>query len=120
MHANLLPSWTAEIWSFNVYFLLNVDGQKAQLYELRVDGVSFWFILPTETHLAALAANCPSMYVAEEAETTWERHKNYGQFTTALEVRNIGPANGGGESGRPSNSITIPGFRQCSKGYINT
>ena len=65
---------------------------------MRVYGASFWFILPTETRLVALAANCsvfncPSMCVAGLPVTTWER-KNYGQFTTVvLEVRNIAPAN---------------------------
>ena len=56
--------------------------------------MSFWFILPTETHPLALAANCPSMCAVGHPETTWERHTNYGQITTVeLEVRNIAPAN---------------------------
>ena len=59
-----------------------------------MDGVSLWFILPTETHPVAVAANCPPVCAAEQPETTWERHKNYGQITTVvLEVRNIATAN---------------------------
>ena len=56
---------------------------------MRVYGASLWLILPTETHLAALAARCPPVCVAEQSETTWERHKNYGKCTMVLEVRNI-------------------------------
>ena len=56
--------------------------------------VSLWFMLPTETPTVAVAANCPPVCVAEQSETTWERHKNHGQISTVvLEVRNIGPAN---------------------------
>ena len=79
-YANLLPSWTAEIWHFNVFFHLNVNVQKEQLYEMRVYGASFWFILPTETRLVALTPNCPvfncpPMCVAGQPVTTWERKK---------------------------------------------
>ena len=56
---------------------------------MRVYGASFWFILPTETHLAALAASCPPVCVAEQSETTCERQKKYGKCTMVLEVHNI-------------------------------
>ena len=115
VHAKLLPSCTAEMWWFNVLFHLNVDVQKGQLYEIRVNCVSLWFILPTETHLVALAANCPPVCAAGQPVTTWERHKHYDQFTTVvLEVRNIELS---GESGNPQKSITITD--RCRKWYTN-
>ena len=61
---------------------------------MRVEYVSLWFMLPMETHPVAVAANSPPVCAAEQPETTWERHKNYGQITTVvLEVRKIATAN---------------------------
>ena len=97
------------MWFFNVFFHLNVNVQNEQLYEMRVYGRSLWFILPTETRLAALTANCPSMCAVGHPVTTWKRHTNYGQFTAmVLEVQNIVPAN------------RVVRHIPCSKGYINT